>query len=83
MLLSDLNIYKDFVGLMLPGEDFSNIHISNGELILSVDNKKIVLDSLTESNMGWLNIEGQSEEDDFPFSRQLYYWARVYSNQIK
>lgn len=82
LLLSNLDIYEKFVGLMLPGEDFRNVYISNGELILSVDNKKIELDSLTESNMGWLNIEGQIREDDFPFSRHLFYWARIYANQM-
>ena len=56
--------------------------VINGEIVLSVQGKKIITDSLFSTNLGTVNVEGQGIARDFTFKRHLYYWAALYSSQL-
>ena len=56
--------------------------IVNGEIVLSVQGKKIIADSLFSTSLGMVNVEGQGIARNFTFKRHLYYWAALYSSQL-
>ncbi|MCL2815631.1 MAG: PD-(D/E)XK nuclease family transposase, partial [Oscillospiraceae bacterium] len=71
-------ITKEITGSELHDGKFNY----NGEILVTVKNKKIVLDSLVKTDKEWVDIEGQQKAGEFPFARHLYYWATIYSQSL-
>ena len=55
----------------------------NGEIVMSVKGRAIRLDSLRDTNEGYLNMEGQIIATDFPFKRHVFHSAAIYVNGIQ
>ena len=72
------SITKEITGRELHDGKFNY----NGEILVTVRNKKIILDNLAKTDKEWVDIEGQQETDEFPFERHLYYWSMIYSQSL-
>ena len=54
----------------------------NGEILVTVRSKKIILDSLAKTDKEWVDIEGQQITNKFLFERHLYYWSTIYTQSL-
>jgi len=54
----------------------------NGNITFTVKGKEISMDSLWNTEIGIVNIEGQNNPRKFPFKRHLYYWSMIYANSL-
>jgi len=84
ILLSDdeqfIVLAEALLGQKLDEDKIINI---NGEIVLSVKGRLIRLDALRDTNIGYVNMEGQMDASDFPFKRHVFHGAFVYVNGIQ
>ena len=84
ILLSDddqfIALSEAFLEEKLDQDKIINI---NGEIVLSVKGRLIRLDALRDTNVGYINIEGQMDAMDFPFKRHVFHGAYVCINGIQ
>ena len=63
--------------------DEDKIIAINGEIVLSVKGRLVRLDSLHDTDVGYVNMEGQIDALQFPFKRHVFYGSFVYVNGIQ
>lgn len=83
-------LLSDNVQFMLLAEALSGAKLDkdsiidiNGEIVMSVNGRAIRLDSLHDTNEGYVNMEGQIAAIDFPFKRHIFHSAAIYVNGIQ
>ena len=84
ILLSD----KDqFIALSeaLLGQKFDaeKVISINGEILFSVAGRRLQFDALHDTDIGYVNTEGQSKAADFPFKRHVFHVSYAYANGIQ
>ena len=55
----------------------------NGEIVFTVKGRLIRLDSLRDTSLGYVNMEGQIVATDFPYKRHIFHSAAIYVNGIQ
>ena len=83
LLSDDEQFVKLAEAFMEQKLDEDSIVDINGELTLSVKGRLIRLDALRDTNLGFINMEGQIESSSFPFKRHLFYGAFIYATGIQ
>ena len=84
ILLSDKEQFKALSDALLEQNLNEDKIISiNGEIVYSVKGRLVHLDSLHDTDLGYVNMEGQMEAADFPIKRHIFYGAFVYVNGIQ
>jgi len=73
-------LLEAFLGKKLDEDKIINI---NGEVVLSVKGRLIRLDALRDTDIGYVNMEGQMDATGFPFKRHVFHGAFVYVNGIQ
>ena len=63
--------------------DADSIVDINGEIVLTVKGRLIRLDTLRDTNIAYINIEGQIEPALFPYKRHLFHGTVVYTTGIQ
>jgi len=84
ILLSDKEQFKALSDTLLEQNlDEDKIISINGEIVYSVKGRLVYLDSLHDTDLGYVNMEGQMEAAHFPIKRHIFYGAFVYVNGIQ
>ena len=63
--------------------DTDSIVDINGELVLTVKGKLIRLDTLRDTDIAYINMEGQIDAALFPYKRHLFYGSVIYAMGIQ
>ena len=84
ILLADTGVFSLVVNAITGDSIEPNcLYVFNNTIVLTVDGKGVVLDTVLESDGFIYNIEGQNEAKDFTFKRHLYYWAIIFVRQLE
>ena len=84
ILLSDNEEFKALSEALLNKKlDEDKIVSINGEIVFSVKGRLMRFDILRDTDMGFINIEGQMNATDFPFKRHVFHGAFAYANGIQ
>ena len=84
ILVSDDEQFKllaeSFSGEALDDEKI--IHM-NGEIVLTANGRLIRVDTLRDTSVAVINMDGQIKADEFPFKRHVFYTSLIYANGIQ
>jgi len=84
ILLSDKEQFQALAEALLEQKlDGDKIISINGEIVFSVKGRLIRFDALHDTDIGYVNTEGQMETADFPFKRHVFHVSYAYANGIQ
>ena len=84
ILLSDNEQFKVLSEALLEQKlDEDKIISINGEIVFSVKGRLLRFDALHDTDIGYVNTEGQMDAADFPIKRHIFHGAFVYVNGIQ
>ncbi|MCL2404187.1 MAG: hypothetical protein FWC92_01440 [Defluviitaleaceae bacterium] len=84
ILLSDNEQFKVLSEAILEQKlDEDKIISINGEIVFSVKGRLLRFDALHDTDIGYVNTEGQMYTADFPIKRHIFHGAFVYVNGIQ